>query len=160
MENDDRSTTKFVTARELSRQTAKLLDAVSDGTRLVVTRHGMPTAVIEATEQLQLLNKVKERAPVEVFEPAEEPIDLGGLDLPEEAFLALDALDRLGDNKDRIIRDTGLGVNKALANLGRLEVHRLITRTSQGYLITRLGVRALSAWREQRKVAELGFRRD
>ena len=140
--------TRFVTARELSRSTGALLDAVTEGTRLVVTRAGLPIAVIEPSEELALLHRARSTAPVDVFEPSDpEPLDLTQFGIQEDEWVVLEAWSRLR-NKDLVIRETKMSISAVSVAMVHLELNKLMQRTQLGYAVTDLGLRAVEAWKK------------
>jgi antitoxin (DNA-binding transcriptional repressor) of toxin-antitoxin stability system len=150
METESESSrTKFVTARDLGKHPGELLDAVIDGARLVITRWGYPVAVMEATENVVLENRVRRRAPTERFEGPEDEIDLDSFDLGPNGWSILDALARCRTPSE-VSRETGLGFGEVAMGLTRCEVHHLVDRTFGGsYELSKLGERALKAWKER-----------
>ena len=140
---------RFVTARELSRHTSDLLDAIEGGVRVVVTRHGVPVVMMEASKEMGLLQKVRLTAPVEAFQEPEEDIELESFDLPADGWRVLDALSR-SRSVSEVISQTGLTWGEVALSLTSCEVHRLAGRLFGGrYVVTELGERALKAWKER-----------
>ncbi|HET7482683.1 MAG TPA: type II toxin-antitoxin system prevent-host-death family antitoxin [Actinomycetota bacterium] len=142
-ENDEkaREDIRFVTARDLGRHTAKLLDEVGRGIKIVVTRRGAPCASLVATENLMLLERARRPSPTESFE--EEELDLDSFELPAEAWTVLELFARLR-NVDVVVSETDLSVQEVLATMSRLELRKLVALTPGGYRVTSLGRRALA----------------
>ena len=138
---------RFVNARELGRRTGELLDAVIDGTRLGVTRHGIPIAVIDASEQVALRQRLNQRASLEPFEEDEE-VDLDSFGLPEDVWPVLEAYSRL-ESVDSTARVTGLSVGEVSIALVKTEIEKLTSRLGARLVLNDLGERALKAWRER-----------
>ena len=140
---------RFVTARDLSRHSSDLLDAVIDGARVVVTRHGMPVAVMEATDNVALMQRARRGAATEVFEEVEEEVDLDSFGLPAEVWPVLDALSR-ARSVDDVVRETGLSVGEVAISLTRCEAARLAGRVLGGRLVvSKRGEQALTTWRNR-----------
>jgi antitoxin (DNA-binding transcriptional repressor) of toxin-antitoxin stability system len=140
--------TRFATARELGKHPGALLDAVIEGTRLVITRHGLPVAVMEATENIALMQRARRTAPTEAFEKEEEELDLASFGLPERAFEVLEAYERLR-TAPAVRREMGWNHSEVAILMSKLEIERLTVRRLGGVTVTALGLRVIEAWKKR-----------
>jgi antitoxin (DNA-binding transcriptional repressor) of toxin-antitoxin stability system len=146
---------EWVSARDLSRRTAELLDQVASGTVIKICRHGRPVAVLSALPEAPLRHARTS--------PKSEPDDLSLLTAEEQEQLSeLDRMQRevlkaMGDGgaPDQIVRRLrGQDPSDIAVALGRLEIARLIVKGYGGYVLTIRGARLQKFLIQQSEKAE------
>ena len=137
---------KVVTARELARRTAALLDEVqSEGAPVLVTRNGLPAATIHPIDDAPLRP---------FFVRGADSGDTDEVDVGEQSLddIAQDVL--LGVRRrlafDDIVATSGRSASDVTMALARLEIGRLISKQLGGYVLTIRGKRVADALRERR----------
>ncbi len=155
------SSIRWVTARELARDSSRVLDEIqTSGTKMMVCRHGLPVALIspvgraaERAEVAALLETADSgRRPASVAEEAdpeslvrEAETLLGEADLRETERQVLLVADDSPTSTDAFLRVLGAGVSEVAVALTRLEVKGFLRMRSGLYTLTPDGARVRAA---------------
>jgi prevent-host-death family protein len=142
-----REPSRWVSARELSRRTAELLDQVAGGAVVKICRHGRPVAELSPLPDVPV-RPATWRSPDHDSNAAtpltpEEEDRLGALDAAQRKVLGAVSEGRSPDSIAARISDHE-PAEVAIA-LVRLEVARLIVKQSFGYSLTIAGARLSKA---------------
>ena len=136
----------WVSAKELSRQTAELLDQVAGGAVVKICRHGRPVAALSPLPDAPF-RRATARSPdhdsngMTPLTPEEED-QLGALDAIQRCVL--EGLSE-GCSPDQLaIRNREHEPSAIAVALGRLEIVRLIVKDFSGYSLTIRGARLAS----------------
>jgi prevent-host-death family protein len=135
--------TSWVSARELSRKTAELLDHVAGGAVVKICRHGRPVAALSPLPDAPV-RRATARSPDQASNATtpltpEEEDQLGALDATQRCVL-----EGLSDgcSPDRLaVRNREHDPSAIAVALGRLEIARLIVKDIGGYSLTIQGAR-------------------
>ena len=132
--------TRSVSARELSRRMADLIDEIeTEGLALVILRYGRPAALLVPIEPN--VRRAPRRTSIETIETAqhEEEIDLSELDDDQRRLL----LAMLACAPERYSPDTWVGpIDSFSRAFVRLEMARFVEKNVAGRYLTEKGERA------------------
>ena len=130
-----------VTMRQLSRQTAAIIDRVRENdAQVLITRHGIPVATIQPLEIEPWARQPRRAVP----EIEEEEVDLDGFELTELMRELLRDADHGWLDVNRTGRRLEVGAIETMPATGGLELKGLTTKTLTGrYELTRTGRRVV-----------------
>ena len=140
----------FVTARDLSRRTSELLDAIREGEEIAVTRHGMPVALVIPYEPSRRRAPDSERSETIDWRTELEGLELSTLQ--ERILTGIDSCLSL----DRIAMNLAEDPTPVAIAVSGLEIARLSEKRLGGYVATQEGRRVAAALEARDRAARDG----